>query len=332
MELLANKLTTIAKKCTGIYETGYEQGQKEAPSLPSQDKDVTPSMNIQEIVADEGHSLAKVTVNSISAATDLFQQKVVTPDRTYQDIRADSGKILESVGVGPIPAEYIIPEGDMPIIENGEYDVRQYASVTVQVAGSGGGSASEVQSFLDLIMNDATDFEDTRITKLSKYAFAYRTNIKTISLPNLTSSAERAFSNCNSMTSLSIPNMRNATQTYAFAYCGAMTSCDVKQASSISTYAFYGCSALVKIEFDRITSIAGNAFASCTKLATLILRSPTMVSLSATTAFTSTKIAGSGGYIYVPSALIEEYKVATNWSTYASKFRAIEDYPDITGG
>ena len=36
----------------------------------------------------------------------------------------------------------------------------------------------------------------------------------------------------------------------------------------------------------------------------------------------------SGGisYIYVPSALIEEYKVATNWTVYADQFRALEDY------
>lgn len=38
------------------------------------------------------------------------------------------------------------------------------------------------------------------------------------------------------------------------------------------------------------------------------------------------------GYIYVPAALVDSYKAATNWSTYADQIRAIEDYPDITGG
>ena len=32
------------------------------------------------------------------------------------------------------------------------------------------------------------------------------------------------------------------------------------------------------------------------------------------------------GYIYVPRALVDSYKSATNWSTYASQFRALEDY------
>ena len=35
------------------------------------------------------------------------------------------------------------------------------------------------------------------------------------------------------------------------------------------------------------------------------------------------------GYIYVSKALIEDYKVATNWSKFAEQFRAIEDYPEI---
>ena len=37
-------------------------------------------------------------------------------------------------------------------------------------------------------------------------------------------------------------------------------------------------------------------------------------------------------YVYVPKALVGAYKSATNWSTYANQIRAIEDYPDITGG
>ena len=45
-----------------------------------------------------------------------------------------------------------------------------------------------------------------------------------------------------------------------------------------------------------------------------------------------TLIASGTGYIYVPKALVDSYKSATNWTTYASQIRAIEDYPDVTGG
>lgn len=30
--------------------------------------------------------------------------------------------------------------------------------------------------------------------------------------------------------------------------------------------------------------------------------------------------------------ILVSYKTATNWSTYAVQFRAIADYPEITGG
>jgi hypothetical protein len=46
----------------------------------------------------------------------------------------------------------------------------------------------------------------------------------------------------------------------------------------------------------------------------------------------NTPIGKGTGYVYVPSALIETYKTATNWSTFAAQFRAIEDYPEICGG
>lgn len=78
--------------------------------------------------------------------------------------------------------------------------------------------------------------------------------------------------------------------------------------------------------------IQQNTFNTSTKFKTLILRNNTeIVKLANTNAFTYTLIAGRMGYIYVPAALIDEYKTATNWATFANQFRAIEDYPDICG-
>ena len=62
-----------------------------------------------------------------------------------------------------------------------------------------------------------------------------------------------------------------------------------------------------------------------------ILRNTEQVCKQSSGAFAFSKIEKGGGYIYVPSALVDAYKVETNWSTYASQIRAIEDYPDICG-
>ena len=238
------------------------------------------------------------------------------------------------------PSEPVIEA--LEITENGTYTapdgVDGYSPITVNVeSGGGGGNDEEIDALVGLFEYTTTDFASDRITKLGQYAFYYR-DCTSISLPNLKTTATRVFSNCDNMLTLSIPNMTGATNSYMAAYCGAMTSADVRNASSISTYAFYGCSKLKSLEFNRASSIAGNAFNGCTNLATLILRRGSLVTLSATSAFTGTKIAGTGGYIYVPKTMddgsdgVATYQAASNWSTYSSKFRAIEDYPEITGG
>ena len=97
--------------------------------------------------------------------------------------------------------------------------------------------------------------------------------------------------------------------------------------TSIGTLAFHSCSNLTTVDFPLVTSIGSNAFYNCSKLATLILRDTEEVcTLNGTNAFNSTKIASGTGYIYVPAALIDSYKAASNWSTYAAQFRALEDY------
>ena len=82
---------------------------------------------------------------------------------------------------------------------------------------------------------------------------------------------------------------------------------------------------------DEITSIRAYCFAGCTKLKALILRNTNVVALANTNAFQSTPIASGTGFIYVPAALIDSYKAAPNWTTYANQIRAIEDYPNVAG-
>lgn len=78
-------------------------------------------------------------------------------------------------------------------------------------------------------------------------------------------------------------------------------------------------------------------FGKCAELTTLILRGNTVCSASYPVnsyngALADTPIANGNGYVYVPRGLVDKYKKATNWVEIADRIRAIEDYPDITGG
>lgn len=101
--------------------------------------------------------------------------------------------------------------------------------------------------------------------------------------------------------------------------------------TNVGAYAFHKCTSLVEVDLPNVSTIADNGFNNCSALVTLIVRSTAVCALK-TNVFLSTPIANGTGYIYVPRALVDSYKAATNWSVYASQIRAIEDYPDICGG
>lgn len=92
---------------------------------------------------------------------------------------------------------------------------------------------------------------------------------------------------------------------------------------------FTNCTKLKKLDFHKLESFSAYSVIGCTNLETLIIRTPSVCGFN--TILQNSKIAGGTGYIYVPAALVDEYKVANSWSTYADQFRAIEDYPDICG-
>ena len=96
--------------------------------------------------------------------------------------------------------------------------------------------------------------------------------------------------------------------------------------TTIGQSAFEGCAALTVVDIPSATKLAVSAFGKCSSLETLILRGESMCALAHTGALLSTPIASGTGYIYVPSALVDTYKAATNWRTYANQFRALEDY------
>lgn len=96
---------------------------------------------------------------------------------------------------------------------------------------------------------------------------------------------------------------------------------------------FENCPNLTKVDINNSGwKVEGAACKNAASLETFIMRSAKLISLLGTGAFAGTPIESGTGYIYVPSALVEDYKVATNWATYADQIRAIEDYPEITGG
>ena len=89
----------------------------------------------------------------------------------------------------------------------------------------------------------------------------------------------------------------------------------------IGDYAFYKCNTLTNVSFPKATSIGSGAFNGCSNLTTIYVGTniSTVCTLSNTNAF---KDCTNLTNIYVPANLVNIYKTATNWSSYADKIKA----------
>ena len=101
----------------------------------------------------------------------------------------------------------------------------------------------------------------------------------------------------------------------------SIESIELSNATSIGNYAFRSCSGLTSVSFPNATSIGNSAFNSCSSLTTIYVgtNTSTICKLSNTNAFNKcTNLTN----IYVPASLVDSYKSATNWSSYADKIKA----------
>ncbi len=161
-----------------------------------------------------------------------------------------------------------------------------------------------VNSILD---RSITEFVNNKITQLGPYALC-GCSITTLKSKTLKKTNNYSCMQCKNLKNVALP---------------------------VLTTAGYGCfklcTALETFTGQSLSSILAECFIDCENLTTVVLPNNSVVGLASINVFTRTPIADGTGYIYVPEALIDDYKTATNWVTYAEQFRTIEDYPEVLG-
>lgn len=195
-------------------------------------------------------------------------------------------------------------------------------------AGSGGNTDIE-DGLIDGTL--AGEYTNDRVAEFRRYAFYRCYDLTKISAANAITLGQYSLSECTSLLEINFPKVSTVGQS-VFVGCTSLVNAELPAATTLYSNVFSGCTALKKVKCGIVKTINALAFANCTNLDTLILQTNAVCTLANQSAISATLIAKGEGYIYVPSALIDRYKVATNWSSYANQFRAIEDYPDICGG
>lgn len=149
------------------------------------------------------------------------------------------------------------------------------------------------------------------------HKFAEQTKLISADFPNLTRTNDYIFSGCTSLVNVNLPKATYVGQC-GFENCKALEHISFPSATIVYANAFSNATKLKTVDFGTTVNFArATSFNACSSLDTLVLRGNGVSTLSSISLFASAgafAADASGGTVYVPSALIESYKAATNWS------------------
>ena len=218
------------------------------------------------------------------------------------------------------------------------------AMTSVRIRGSivyiGVAAFSSCKNLSSVIFDDCS-----HLTTIDRNCFNGCASLVDFDIPsNVTSMGNSAFRNCSSLTAITIPSGVTSISTSGFASCKSIVSLRIPSGiTTIAENGFDGMTSLTSLTFDEgshLSAIGNYAFNDCHCSSMVIPSGVTSIGHNAWTSswllnitFLSTtpptantnmfRNTSANLVIYVPSASVEAYKTAQNWSTYASQIQAI---------
>lgn len=241
-----------------------------------------------------------------------------------------------------VPSTGITPQGTKTITENGTHDVAQFAQAKVEVPQgiTPAGTKEVAISQNGEVTEDVTSFKNVHIVTnvpsagggtgvpQEKYdalldALAVHSAPYTFENEDVVSLKTNAFYEDYQILNVILPNLKKI-EAYTFYMARSLKKVKCVSATSIGLNAFQQCRAL-----ETIDILGGGAIESLSRAGglpkTLVIRSAEKV----------TPVAGLSDWggsltsIYVADELVEQYKVATNWSSKADKIKPLSEYVEV---
>lgn len=218
----------------------------------------------------------------------------------------------------------ITENGTTTLATAGKYCDRNI-DVNVEISG---GAVNDADGILDGTFSGV--YASDKLTSLKERAFGAMKNVTGVSLPNCTTfDGESTFNGASSLESVYLPNLTTmANGRYTFTRT-KLTEVDLPSLTTVSDFTgtFYTATLIKKINLPKLSgiTIGSSAFNGAQKLTTLVLGGSELNPLDNTNAFNNTPIASGTGYVYVPDALVDSYKSATNWVTFADQIKPISE-------
>lgn len=207
--------------------------------------------------------------------------------------------------------------GEVNNISDGSYE-RGYA------AGYEEGNTDGLKALSGLLDESHKEVVDNAVTYLRKFALAFNATIESVCFENVQSTGEHVFYQCYQLKDINLPNL-STPGTYIFRDCTSLETLILPKVATMTYGICMGAKNLVRVDTSSITRINNAAFSSCAALSVLILRNNKVSILESVKSFEGTPIASGTGFVYVPDNLVEQYKAAANWITYASQIKPLSE-------
>lgn len=153
-------------------------------------------------------------------------------------------------------------------------------------------------------------------TMRGTYPF-HTSELQSFSAPYATVAAGKILCGCQKLTDVSLPQLQDIVVDQFIENTKVQRLTFPSLSRGIYCNSIRMNNLLEVIDAGQCSNIGGSAFYLCTALNTLILRkSDSICTIEGVNVFVGTPFAngGAGGEIYVPSALIDTYKAAAQWS------------------
>lgn len=261
------------------------------PAAPSGTKNISITANGQTTEDVTAYASAQITAN--------------VPN-TYA--AGDEGKVVSSGA--------LVSQTSRNIDTNGTYDTTTNNEVVVNVSGGGGGdlaaflSGNAADGMVTLYDENALSVRDCGIRKAPQ--------LVTINLPNCTKLYTVAIYGNTKLEHLYLPKVTALGGTDTIASNGKLRTLVLPSLSGATGYAALRNNGFYTLDLGVNVSTLSDGISGATSLATIILRRTAGVCALASVATLNSSLFASGksgGVLYVPSALIDSYKAASNWAT-----------------
>ena len=233
------------------------------------------------------------TLNTYNMFQDCRSLKYITISNLLNDIGTSNSSFYSTNNL-----QYISPLllNQMTSIPNSTFNESGLKTITIpsSITTIGNSAFNACYNLQYITMSN-------NVTTLGSYVFSACQSLVTVILSNqITTIPGSAFSSCVSLRYINIPDSVTTIESSAFYYCTSLTSITIPQnVTDIGNGAFNSCYGLIEYHFKPTTppTLGNNALGNVS-LWTLVFK------------------------IYVPyssdHSILEAYKTANNWSTYAS--------------